>query len=64
MDERRIAMKKILCCIIAVILVISGCMLTFAADEKVEISFSVGDETLIINGSPVTVEKPYVPQYR
>ncbi|MGN0179706.1 MAG: copper amine oxidase N-terminal domain-containing protein [Monoglobaceae bacterium] len=31
-----------------------------ASDEKVEISFCVGDETLMINGTPVTVEKPYV----
>jgi len=53
-------MKKILCSLIVSILVISGCMHTFATDGKVEISFSVGDETLIINGSPVTVEKPYV----
>lgn len=28
--------------------------------ERVEISFRVGDETLMINGSAVTVEKPYV----
>jgi len=30
------------------------------AEEKVEIKFSVGDETLTINGEPVKVEKPYV----
>lgn len=28
--------------------------------ERVEISFCVGDDTLIINGNPVKVEKPYV----
>lgn len=30
------------------------------AENKVEISFCVGDETLHINGEAVTVEKPYV----
>lgn len=33
---------------------------TFADDGNVEITFYVGDETLTINGTPVTVEKPYV----
>lgn len=32
----------------------------FILPEKVEISFCVGDATLNINGSDVTVEKPYV----
>lgn len=29
-------------------------------DDRVEISFKVGDETLLINGESVTVEKPFV----
>jgi hypothetical protein len=37
-----------------------GTMAVMADTGKVEISFCVGDETLIINSSPVTVEKPYV----
>lgn len=32
----------------------------FADGDKVEISFKVGDSTLLINGSPTTVETPYV----
>ena len=32
----------------------------FDLPEKVEISFSVGDETLTINGADLTVEKPYI----
>lgn len=53
-------MKKFLCCLIAVAMLISGCMPVMANEGKVEISFCVGDDTLIINGTPVTVEKPYV----
>ena len=55
-------MKKLLSIIIAVTLFFT--LWTFqtvlADDEKVEIGFCVGDETLIINGESVTVEKPYV----
>ena len=37
------------------------CSLTaYAGGGKAEISFSVGDDTLMINGESVTVEKPYV----
>ena len=32
----------------------------YTADDKVEIKFTVGDSTLVINGNSVTVEKPYV----
>ena len=53
-------MKKFLCCLIATAMLISGCMPVMADEGKVEISFCVGDDTLIINGKPVTVEKPYV----
>lgn len=41
-------------------MMVSGCLPVMASEGKVEINFCVGDETLIINGSPVTVEKPYV----
>ncbi len=39
-----------------------GCMgvVALADNDKVEISFCVGDETLMINGQAVVVEKPYV----
>ena len=53
-------MKKFLCFLIVVVMLMSGCMSVMASDGKVEISFCVGDDTLIINGTPVTVEKPYV----
>lgn len=53
-------MKKILCCFVVLAMMISVCSPAMASDGKVEISFCVGDDTLIINGSPVTVEKPYV----
>ena len=40
---------------------ISSCMSYVAmAQDKVEISFKVGDSTLTINSTPVTVETPYV----
>ena len=53
-------MKKFLCCLVVLTMLVSGCLPVMASEGKVEISFCVGDETLIINGSPVTVEKPYV----
>lgn len=53
-------MKKILCCLVVLAMLVSGCLPVMASEGKVEISFCVGDETLIINGSTVTVEKPYV----
>ena len=53
-------MKKILSYLVVLTMVLSMCLPVLANDGKVEISFCVGDETLIINGSPVTVEKPYV----
>ncbi len=53
-------MKKFLCCLVVLTMLASGCLPVMASEGKVEISFCVGDETLIINGSPVTVEKPYV----
>jgi len=60
-------MKKrvILSLFLSFVLIFSN--LTFAAAEngkdkqdKIEISFKVGDDTLLINGKPQTVEKPYV----
>lgn len=52
-------MKKFLSCLIIFAMLVTGCMPVLASDDKVEISFCIGDETLIINGTPVTVEKPY-----
>jgi len=54
-------MKRIISVIVSIFLImclISVCPL--AESEYVEISFCVGDETLMINGEPVVVEKPYV----
>lgn len=54
-------MKKILAILLAaLIMVMPLCITAFAEGNKAEIEFSVGDDTLIINGVPVTVEKPYV----
>ena len=60
-------MKKIISLLITLILLVQV-VCVFADEtatgqvipERVEISFRVGDETLMINGNPVTVEKPYV----
>ncbi len=53
-------MKKILSCFVVLAMLISVYLPTLASEGAVEISFCVGDDTLLINGSPVTVEKPYV----
>lgn len=53
-------MKKVLCVILAVAMLFSCVGAVSAEDERVEISFKVGDSTLMINGSPVTVETPYI----
>ena len=54
-------MKKLLVVLLSVVVALSMFGMTAAAaDDKVEISFCVGDATLLINGSEVTVEKPYV----
>ncbi len=55
-------MKRITFLGLLVILVFTFSMavLALAADEGVEISFCVGDDTLLINGEKVVVEKPYV----
>ncbi len=53
-------MKKIISYLVVFALMATMYMPAMASGEKVEISFCIGDETLIINGSPVTVEKPYV----
>lgn len=57
-------MKKFLSLILALTMILSiGCIASAeeaAIPEKVEISFKVGDSTLMINGTPVTVETPYV----
>lgn len=61
MDEKeRGNMKKFLCFLMVVCMLMSVSLAVMASDDKVEISFCVGDDTLIINGTPVTVEKPYV----
>ena len=51
-------MKKLTSLILTMLLVFSLAS-SFAA-ERVEISFTVGDSTLLINGKEVTVETPYI----
>lgn len=53
-------MKKLLICFVALAMLVSGSLSVLASEGKVEISFCVGDDTLIINGAAVTVEKPYI----
>ena len=54
-------MKKILAIILSTLLLVTPLSINvFAEGNKAEIEFSVGDDTLIINGNPVQVEKPYV----
>lgn len=45
---------------ILICLIMAFATSTVMADDRVEINFCVGDSALIINGSEVTVEKPYV----
>ena len=52
-------MKKVLSLLIVAVMLLSV-PVAFASKDKIEISFCVGDSTLIINGEAVTVEKPYV----
>ena len=53
-------MKKLFCVLLAALLLLSATPALAENSKKVEISFFVGDETLTINGEPVTVEKPYI----
>ena len=54
-------MKKIFRTLIAmVVAVMAFTTVCFASADTVEIRFAVGDDTLIINGESVQVEKPYV----
>ncbi len=58
-------MKKFLSVILALTMMLSTVCFVQAEEahvipEKVEISFKVGDSTLMINGTAVTVETPYV----
>ncbi len=54
-------MKKLLAMILSMALLLAtGTTVSLAENDKVEISFCVGDSTLIINGEAVNVEKPYV----
>lgn len=54
-------MKKLLSVLLSFCMLFSGFSVgVFAASDKVEISFCVGDSTLTINGEAVTVETPYV----
>lgn len=52
-------MKKIIL-LLLIITILSTLNITAFATDKTEIEFSVGDETLLINKTPVTVVKPYV----
>lgn len=45
---------------VLVMVMVLGISPVLANDDKVEITFCVGDETLMINGEAVTVERPYV----
>ncbi|MCL2456559.1 MAG: copper amine oxidase N-terminal domain-containing protein [Defluviitaleaceae bacterium] len=51
-------MKKIFACVF-IFIFLSFTNFVFAED-KIEISFRVGDSTLFINGKPVTVEAPFI----
>lgn len=54
-------MKKVfLAALIMVVVLSSFTTEILANNDSVEISFCVGDDTLMINGKPVKVEKPYV----
>jgi hypothetical protein len=54
-------MKKLLAVFLSAALILSLVPSVGAADgDRVEISFKIGDDTLLVNGSPVTVETPYV----
>lgn len=58
-------MKKFVCLLLSIVMMVSSVNIVFCQDEqkipqRVEISFKVGDSTLIINSNPVTVETPYV----
>ncbi len=51
-------MKKLISLILTMLLVFS--LISSFAAERVEIAFTVGDSTLLINGNEVTVETPYI----
>lgn len=57
-------MKKLVSLMLAIVMAVSLVSIAGAQEaeipEKVEISFKVGDSTLMINSSPVTVETPYI----
>ncbi len=57
-------MKKLVCLMLTLVMALSLVSVAGAQEseipEKVEISFKVGDSTLMINGTPVTVETPYI----
>lgn len=58
-------MKRLLSLVLVLAMMLSTACFVQAEEtqtipEKVEISFKVGDSTLMINGAPVTVETPYV----
>ncbi len=53
-------MKRILTTFLAFLMLFSSVTIALANDEKVEISFKVGDSTLKINGQEVTVQTPFV----
>ncbi len=57
-------MKRFLSLLLAAIMLLSMVSIANAEEwnlpEKVEISFKVGDSTLMINSNPVSVETPYV----
>ena len=57
-------MKKIVSLVLAIAMLMSICIISGAEEaivpEKVEISFKVGDSTLMINGVATAVETPYI----
>ena len=52
--------RKVLALLLSLCMLLTWMPTAFAVEGDVEISFRVGDSTLIINGAPVTVETPYV----
>ena len=54
-------MKKMFVIVLAVLMALASMNgIALANADKVEVEFCVGDETLMINGAAVVVEKPYV----
>ena len=53
-------MKKLLCTLLAMLMLFSASSAFAKENETVEISFFVGNETFTVNGETLTAEKPYL----